>query len=480
MSASNPRSLRWRLVLRLVAFETVLMSLLLVLAVGALWATGYLVDDYEGGTIDVLKDALIRNADGGFTLQPTPELAKLRAQTPDLWFVIRDQQGQRLSEGSVPKDFAPLLDVLDRVSQARLTRDAARRDGRPDALVRWERSAAGDVQILSGTQGSLSLNRLVAGVSAGYLTVILPLLALMALTALAVTPWVVRRALSGLGEAAAQAGCIDVDQRGVRLPVERMPSEVAPLVHAVNEALARLDEGYEKQQRFLIDAAHELRTPIAILTTRLSSLPTSPEKTRLLEDAARLSTLAGQLLDRQRLDQRHPFPRLDLVPLAQRVMADLAPLAFAAGYEMSFDTDSGQLQVRGDPTSIERALTNLVQNAIEHGGRRGTIAVRVLRPGCIEVSDDGAGVPLKEREHIFEPFRRLRADGRGAGLGLNLVQEIMQLHGGDVVVVNAPSGGACFRMNFPPCASRAPWASRETDARSQHALEDQQQQQYGQ
>lgn len=444
-------SLKWRLVTRLVAFQTVLMTLLMVLAVGALWATGYLVDDYEGGTTDVLKEALVREAGGALVLQSTPELVRLRTEAPDLWFVIRDQQGQRLSEGSVPQDFAPILDVLENVNQARLARDPARREGRPDALVRWERSAAGDVQILSGTQGNLSLGRLVAGVSAGYLTVILPLLVLMALTALAVTPWVVRRALRGLGEAAMQAQRIDVEQRGVRLPADRMPDEVAPLVHAVNDALARLDEGYEKQQRFLIDAAHELRTPIAILTTRLSSLPPGAEKARLLEDAARLSTLAGQLLDRQRLDQRHPFPRLDLVELAQRVMADLAPLAFAAGYEMSFDSDAGHLEVRGDPTSLERALTNLVQNAIEHGGRRGTIAVRVLRPGRIEVSDDGSGIPAGEREQIFEPFRRLRADGRGAGLGLNLVQEIMRVHGGDVAVVGSASGGACFRMSFPPC-----------------------------
>jgi signal transduction histidine kinase len=451
VSATSGGSLKWRLVLRLVAFQTVLMSLLLALAVGALWATGYLVDDYEGGTIDVLKDALVREADGTLVLRPTPELARLRADTPDLWFVIRDLQGERLSEGSVPEDFAPILDLLGSVHQARLGRDPAQRERRPDALVRWEHSAAGDVQILGGTQGNLSLGRLVAGASVGYLIVILPLLVLMALTALAVTPWVVRRALRGLGAAAAQAQRIDVDQRGVRLPVEAVPDEVAPLVHAVNDALARLDDGYEKQQRFLIDAAHELRTPIAILTTRLSTLPSGADKARLLEDAARLSTLAGQLLDRHRLDRQHPFPRLDLVELARRVVAELAPLAFAAGYEMSFDADAGYLEVRGDPTSIERALTNLVQNAIEHGGRHGTIAVRVLRPGRIEVDDEGAGIPPTEREQVFEPFRRLRGAGRGAGLGLNLVREIMRVHGGDVVVVDSSRGGACLRMSFPPC-----------------------------
>src|SRR5215475_4936880 len=111
-----------------------------------------------------------------------------------------------------------------------------------------------------------------------------------------------------------------------------IPLEVAPLVTAVNEALARLDEGYSRHKRFVADAAHELRTPIAILNTRLEALQDGPDKTRLLEDTARLATLAEQLLDIQRLDQcRDPFSRVDLAIIAQNVAADLAPLAIAGG-----------------------------------------------------------------------------------------------------------------------------------------------------
>jgi signal transduction histidine kinase len=131
------------------------------------------------------------------------------------------------------------------------------------------------------------------------------------------------------------------------------------------------------------------------------------------------------------------------------VVLDLAPLAFAAGYEMSFEQEDDTIVVTGDQTSLERALTNLVQNAIDHGQRRGTILVRVTRAGRIEVSDDGDGIPADERAQIFEPFRRLRAGGRGAGLGLDLVQTIMRLHGGQVEVTEAPSGGACMCMVFP-------------------------------
>ena len=455
MSLLRPRSLKWRLVGPLVILETVLMTAFMALAVAALWSTGVIVDGYEGGTLDVLKDAVVRDGYNELRLKPTRELAKLRAEAPDLWFLVRDKQGYRLSEGTVPKEFAPLAGMLDHVNEARLSWTAGREQNRPDALVKWQATGAGDVQIFSGTRGRLSFNRLFDSASSGYLTIMLPLLALMAVAALVVTPLVVRRALRGLGTAAAAARRIDVNRRGVRLPIVGVPDEIAPFVQAVNAAFGRLDEGYERQQRFLVDAAHELRTPIAILNARLALLPASAIKTRLAEDAMRLSNLAGQLLDRQRLDQdRRAFAAVDLVALAQRVVADLAPLAFAAGYEMSFDLECEHLVVQGDASALERALTNLVQNAIDHGGRRGTIAVRVERSGWVEVADEGDGIPREERERIFEPFHRLHADGRGTGLGLNLVQEILRLHGGRVAVVDTPTG-ACFRMIFP--AARETW-----------------------
>jgi len=283
-----------------------------------------------------------------------------------------------------------------------------------------------------------------------FLNMILPIIVLMTLATLVATPFVVRRAMTGLAQVAAQAERIDIDQRGVQLPLDKVPIEITPLVKAINAALDRLDKGYERHRRFLADAAHELRTPIAILSTRVASLEPGPEKTYLLEDATRLSVMAGQLLDLQRLDQQaDTFAAIDLVAVARQVVLDLAPLAFAAGYEMSFEHEDETTVMNGDQTSIERALTNLVQNAIDHGRRRGTILVRVTAAGLIEVCDDGDGIPPDEREQILEPFRRLHPGGRGAGLGLDLVQNIMRLHGGRIEVDQAPSGGACMRMVFP-------------------------------
>jgi signal transduction histidine kinase len=222
-------------------------------------------------------------------------------------------------------------------------------------------------------------------------------------------------------------------------------------VSAVNDALRRLDEGYETHKRFLVDAAHELRTPIAILQTRLESLSLGPDARRVLEDVARLSTLADQLLDLQRVNQQvDPLSDVDIVAVGRMVVADLAPLAIAAGYELSFETAAESIHVRGDQGSLERALTNLIQNAIEHGGRRGLIAVRVHRPATIAVSDDGPGIPSTDRARVFEPFYRVHGRGRGAGIGLNLVQEIVRRHGGQVAISESPAGGACVKMTFKP------------------------------
>ena len=455
MIATAPPSLRWRLVKRLVAFQTVMLTLIVVILVFAVWGTARIVDAYEDSALDVLRDAVVRQADGGLALAKTGDLARLREDAPDLWFVIRDKQGRELKEGTVPADYAAIVADIGLIQQMRLGEDQPGID-KPDAVLKWVESAAGRVQILTGTQGHMSWQHLFWGVSLSSATVIGPLFVLMALVTLIVTPIVVRRALKGLGAAAMQAERIDIAQRGVRLPLSGVPAEILPLVKAVNDALVRLDNGYERHQRFLADAAHELRTPIAILTTRIASLPSGAEKSRLLEDANRLAVLTGQLLDFQRLDQQDkPTTAVDLAALAQRVIVDLAPLAFAAGYEMDFKADDGPILINGDQTSLERALTNLVQNAIDHGGRRGTISVRVDRGGRIEVCDEGDGIPVAETERIFEPFHRLRQDGRGAGLGLNLVREIVRLHGGHIAASNNRTGGACLEIDLPLASRQA-------------------------
>jgi signal transduction histidine kinase len=446
---AQPHSLRWRLVRRLVGLQAAMLALLVLVVIAALWGAGHLIAlESEDDTIDALRDAVVRDTNGDISVRDTPTLAKRRAQAPNFWFLIRDREGHSVSQGKVPREYADIGAALDGIGQARLGWNII--DGmRPTARMKWIDTPAGNIQILTGQGGAVSWQRIGHAASTLFLGLVLPIVALMSLTTFIATPIVVRRTLAGLGRAAAQAEKIDIHGRGARLPLEAVPSEIVPLVSAVNDALRRLDEGYERHQRFLVDAAHELRTPIAILQTRLESLSLGPDAVRVLEDVARLSTLADQLLDLQRVNQQaERFASVDLAAIARKVVADLAPLAIAGGYELSLETAAEQVLVRGDQGALERALTNLVQNAIQHGGRRGAIVVRVEEPATISVTDDGPGIPPADRERVFEPFYRLHGGSRGAGLGLNLVQEIVRLHAGQVAVSEGQSGGTCVRMTF--------------------------------
>ena len=314
------------------------------------------------------------------------------------------------------------------------------------AVLRRENTAAGPLAILGhGKLIEVGVIVLLASNVAG-----IPIFVLMVLVSLIATPWIVRRSLAGVARIAREAEQIDVGRRGMRLSQQQVPREIAPLVQAVNDALGRLDEGYERQRRFIASAAHELRTPIAILRVKVDAAEEAGTR-RLGSDVERIANLAEQLLDLQRLDTSMSDEEIDLVCLVRRVAADLAPLLLASQRSIEVALEQPQ-PVRGDAGAIERVLTNLVQNAIEHGGRH--VTVRVLG-AAFEVEDDGPGIPPEERERVFEPFHRLRPRSAGSGLGLHLVQQVIERHGGHVSLLGAPGGGTIARVEFPPLRSAA-------------------------
>lgn len=450
MNLFRPRTLKWRLIGRLALVQgMVLVGLLGInsLLVSVLWVNGDLGTGYSLSTAEVLADAVSRDVGGRLVLRDTPPLARLRKDVDGLWFVIQDERGARIGEGTVPAEVVPLLSSLDRIENASIGRRVAG-EMEPLGIVQSTDTAAGKVHMIADVRGAVSVQTVffVLGSTFG---IILFVIGIMAFTTLIVTPFVVRRALAGLSAVADQAARIDIKRIGVRLPTADVPSEVEPLVGAVNDALGRLDRDYERHRRFLTDAAHELRTPIAILSTRIAGLPKGQDRTKLLEDTSRLNTLAGQLLDLQRLEQpRRSFAPVDIIAVAQRVVLEIAPLAFEGGYEIAFDADADAISIEGDEGAIERVVTNLLQNAIDYGGHRGTIDVRVIRPATIQVCDDGDGIALDQQDMIFEPFHRLTRGGRGAGLGLDLVRRTMRVHGGTVEIGAGPTGGACVRLVF--------------------------------
>lgn len=437
-------SLRARLIWQLLAFQVgivVLLAAALTVLIMQSDLRGLLVDPQA---LEIPARA-VSVADGQLVLHETDELQTLRKSAPGLWFIIRTDEGQMLENGPVPAVYHDLsknlrgvnfVDIRDIDAPYSLSASGRRITG-PN----------GTFDVLAGGASSYAISVAVMMLFYGLLGIVLVLIALIALFTI---PWIVSRSFKGLSAVAEAAKGINIDQRGGRLAHTDVPSEVRPLVHAVNDALSRLDQGYEQHRRFILDAAHELRTPISILQTRIETLPADKVQARLLADAARIAALAEQLLDLQRLDRKEEtFTTVDLVAVCEHVAAELAPIAIASGYQLALSSDDQMVLVKGSAGALERAVINLVQNAIDHGGQRGSINIEVSKQGIIEVSDDGPGVPQGEREQIFEPFYRVHPRESGAGLGLNLVREVMRHHGGHVSAFESPTGGAVFQLVLP-------------------------------
>ena len=473
MSKPRRRSLQWVLVRRLILLQAATLIAFIALLCAVLFiAQPRLIVDNEAA-IGLIAEALKRDPDGRLVVDDTPELQTFRQDFPHLWFVARDDRGGVLRQGDVPDAYAKDPgDLLKGIDKAVL---AFKKDlNLPEAMLRNADTRAGRTQIVASTVSSRSQTdgveiniaadfdvarypdgspiwiRVIPILAIVVLIMLSPIIIVMGVTTLVTTPAVVRRSLAGLVATASQAKRIDIDNRAVQLPTEQVPTEIAPLVDAFNNALARLGEGYDRRNRFLTDAAHELRTPIAILRTRAELLRDDPESRRLLKDIERLSHLAQQLLDRQVLDyETGSRETLELVDFVRNITADFAPLAFGAGYDLSFDPAAGPVMVEIRPSQIHQAISNLLRNAIDHGGGSGTISVLVDASGGIEIRDEGPGIPDSEHERVFEPFYRLRPRSSGAGLGLNLAREIARLHGGRIDVMSGPWRGARVRIQLP-------------------------------
>ncbi|MGO4450606.1 sensor histidine kinase [Phyllobacterium sp. TAF24] len=473
MKKIRPRSLQWVLVRRLIVLQATTLLIFIGLFSLVLWvANPKLLVDNEAA-VDLLKSAIDRDADGKLIVRETEELNAFREEFPRLWFIARDTNGQSVQQGDIPVGYEnDTSDLLKAVDHATL--GFSEGDLRPEAVVSKIDTKAGPIQVITSTRASrdenegLEINidmqvdmarnpdgstawiRVVPVLIIVIIALLLPIIIVMGVTTLVTTPAVVRRSLAGLVATATQAGRIDINNRAMQLPIEQVPLEITPLVQAFNHALARLGQGYDQHNRFLTDAAHELRTPIAILRTRAELLTEDPQSARLLQDIERLSHLAQQLLDRQLLDQPvGPGEVVDLVPLAGQIAADFAPLAIAAGYDLSFEPPAKPVYVQVNTLQIEQAVANLIRNAIEHCDGKGTITVLVDEAGGIEVRDEGPGIPEEEHEHVFEPFYRLRPRSSGAGLGLNLTRQIARLHGGRVDILTGPWRGARIRLQLP-------------------------------
>lgn len=287
--------------------------------------------------------------------------------------------------------------------------------------------------------------------------------AAVTLLSAAIAYFVSGKALEPLKKLAQQAERIDQDSLvEVRLEENTIP-EFRDLSQSVNRMLDRLAHSFDLQRQFAGNAAHELRTPLALMQTKLelfceehadADAETMQMAAFQMEQLDRLSALVRTLLSMSNLQSVSRTDEIPLAPLAEEILTDLAPLAQEK--QVTLRQDCEEVSMVGSDALIYRLLFNLIENAIKYNKPGGTVFVSVKQADenvILEVADTGSGIPEDCMEHIFEPFFRVdKSRSRqmgGVGLGLALVREIALLHGGSVRAEVRAEGGTAFRVVLP-------------------------------
>ena len=297
------------------------------------------------------------------------------------------------------------------------------------------------------------------------------------------TYFLTKKTLTPLQKLTSEVSQIQAQNLSTQLAVPNSKDEIAQLTSSFNEMLARLDNAFSTQKQFFSNAAHELRTPLAVLQTNLEVFEKKQEPemveyrqlfTMIKEQTARLSQLVGTLLDMTNLKSVPRTDQVALEELVDEVFCDLDPVAEKAGISIHFDDSSSQdwhtdvhtpdasalnnniRNITGSYVLLYRAVYNLVENAIKYNRPNGSVTVSVKEKNgqaMILVKDTGIGISPENQKKIFDPFFRVdksrsRAMG-GAGLGLALVDSIAREHGGSVKVLESNEKGSIIALMLP-------------------------------
>lgn len=278
---------------------------------------------------------------------------------------------------------------------------------------------------------------------------------LLAAVALVLTAAVVtaRRAMRPLRQLRTQAGGIVPGVPERRLTADRLPTELAPLVAAVNDAFDRLERGYQAQRDFGSNVAHEIRTPLAVLRSAIEGVEDPALRHTLAGDLADLDRLFEQLIDLARADAlgSAACQPVCLHALAADFAAEAGPGALRAGRTLAIAGTAAPAW--GHPGLLTVALSNLVRNALAHSPRGGEVEIEVTAaPPGWRVLDRGPGTDPGTRDRLFDRFRRGQRAGAGpggSGIGLAIVKAVAEGHGGTVGVEDRPGGGSVFWIRLP-------------------------------
>ena len=264
---------------------------------------------------------------------------------------------------------------------------------------------------------------------------------------------VIHRALRPLQRIARETAALsEAAARGTTLrPLSKqgLTRELSEVVRAVNVMLAQVDAALARERAFAADAAHELRTPLAVLRLEVAELPQGPVARRLDEQLAALAHLVGQLLRFAQAEEVMASERraVDLVALARQTCEEMAPAALRRRQELAFVAPEQPVMASGNPTLLSVALRNLVENALRASPADSVVTVSV-GPEGIAVEDSGPGVPDAHKPNVFDRHWQAERRRDGAGIGLALVRRVMQLHDGTVRVEDCPDGGARFVLKL--------------------------------
>ena len=269
-------------------------------------------------------------------------------------------------------------------------------------------------------------------------------------------------ALKPLHSFAAQVEKVEPNNLTDMKITEEVLPEFRQFSRSFNQMLDRLDEGFTAQRQFTGNAAHELRTPLALMQARIELFaaehPSMPPETAefltlLREQTERLTQMTKTLLEMSALQSVPRNDRIQLAPMMEEILTDLAPLAEKNGITLTCDGDG---TMTGSDGLLYRLLFNLTENAIKYNHPGGTVRLTVQEEAAhlvIRVSDTGCGIPEPYRESIFQPFFRVdKSRSReygGVGLGLSLVWAIAELHGGSVCVEDSSEAGTTIAVQLP-------------------------------
>lgn len=467
MSAELPRRGRWRTVFNTLFAEIllwVLIILLLVWSIGVVMiynVSGKIPDEpYDARLADnVQAIASLVRVDGPRVIVnlPSPARELLRTDTQDkVYFQVVDERGILLvGDGEIPWIPAVENQIMDTV----LLRDED--IGGVDVRVAYLFKSMPEVHQTVLIQVAETLNKRTGMAARIVSSVIVPQFAIVPIAVLLIYI-ALSRGITPLHHLQ--------DELRARRPADLspisladIPAEIRPLIEALNDTMARLDESLAGQRRFIADAAHQIKTPLTGLRTQGElvvgeDMPAHVrERVRhMLQAIERLSDMTQKLLMLARAEALSEksalFESIDLAQLVPEVAREWAPQAMARQIDLSFEAAPQLPHIQGSALLLHELFANLLDNAIRYTPNGGSIMLRLRLDGglVVEVDDTGIGIPPAEREKVFERFYRVLGSGvAGSGLGLPIVREIADLHHARVTLHDGSQGcGTLVRVIF--------------------------------